>query len=148
MSRCQSCNLILMPLSSFDGPQIRLVLNEDTYSLLSCAKTTQDHKYGACSLEAFVKANEFSTSISFGGDTWEFQAVCGHPHLEGLYVQEEFLGNFVAQTPKHAHGVCLLYFKSSECSTCKLDVGAGPCCSTTGVENGIFFHVECENSDF
>jgi len=96
-----------MPLSSFDGPQIRLVLNEDTYPSLSCAKTTQDHKYGACSLEAFVKANEFSTSISFGDDTWE--AVCGHPHSEGMYVQEEFLGNFAAQTPKHAHGVCLLY---------------------------------------
>ncbi|OAX34321.1 hypothetical protein K503DRAFT_455423 [Rhizopogon vinicolor AM-OR11-026] len=64
---------------SFDGPQIRLVLNEETYPLSSCAKTMQDRKYGTCSLEAFTRVNEFSTSISFGGDTWE--AVCAS---EGL----------------------------------------------------------------
>ncbi|OJA20393.1 hypothetical protein AZE42_05353 [Rhizopogon vesiculosus] len=75
----------------FDGPQIRLVLNEETYPLLSCAKTMRDRKYGTCSLEAFTGVNEFSTSISFDDDTWE--AVCG-AHSEGLYVQGEFLAAY------------------------------------------------------
>ncbi|OJA10742.1 hypothetical protein AZE42_07272 [Rhizopogon vesiculosus] len=68
---------------SFNDPQIRLVLNEETYPLLSCAKTMQDRKYGTCSLEAFTRVNEFSTSISFGDDTWE--AVCS-AHSEDLHV--------------------------------------------------------------
>ncbi|KAJ8584928.1 phosphoglycerate mutase-like protein [Rhizopogon salebrosus TDB-379] len=60
---------------SFHGPQIRLVLNGQTYPLLPCAKTMQHRKYGTCSLEAFIEANEFSTSIRFGDDTWK--GVCG-----------------------------------------------------------------------
>ncbi|OAX34165.1 phosphoglycerate mutase-like protein [Rhizopogon vinicolor AM-OR11-026] len=76
---------------SFNGPQIRLVLNEETYPLLSCAKTMQDRKYGTCSLEAFTRVNEFSTSISFGDDTWE--AVC-NAHSENLYVQGELLAAY------------------------------------------------------
>ncbi|OAX41959.1 phosphoglycerate mutase-like protein [Rhizopogon vinicolor AM-OR11-026] len=69
---------------SFKGPQIRLVLNEAIYPLLSCAETMQDRKYGTCSLEAFTSANRFSTSISFGDDTWE--GVRG-AHSKGLYLQ-------------------------------------------------------------
>ncbi|OJA08149.1 hypothetical protein AZE42_03578 [Rhizopogon vesiculosus] len=69
---------------SFKGPQVRLVLNEEIYPLLSCAQTMQDRKYGTCSLEAFTSANRFSTGISFGDDTWE--GVCG-AHPKGLYLQ-------------------------------------------------------------
>ncbi|KAG0697610.1 phosphoglycerate mutase-like protein [Suillus ampliporus] len=60
---------------SFDGPQIRLVLNEETYPLRICAETKEDRRYGTCSLDAFTRANQFSTNIKFGDDTW--QAACG-----------------------------------------------------------------------
>jgi len=73
---------------SFNGPQIRLVLNEETYPLLPCARTMQDRKYGTCSLEEFVGANGFSTGISFNDSTW--QAACGVPSVD-LHVQGEFL---------------------------------------------------------
>ncbi|KAG2078233.1 phosphoglycerate mutase-like protein [Suillus decipiens] len=69
---------------SFDGPQIRLVLNEETYPLWTCAETKHDRRFGTCSLDAFVRANKFSTDIEFGDDTW--QAACG-THSGGLYVQ-------------------------------------------------------------
>ncbi|KAG2356218.1 histidine phosphatase superfamily [Suillus spraguei] len=60
---------------SFDGPQIRLVLNEETYPLWTCAETKHDRRFGTCSLDAFIRANQFSTNIEFGDDTW--QAACG-----------------------------------------------------------------------
>ncbi|KAG1756682.1 histidine phosphatase superfamily [Suillus paluster] len=69
---------------SFDGPQIRLVLNDETYPLSTCAETREDRRYGTCSLDAFIQANQFSTNIKFGDDTW--QAACG-PNSEVLYVQ-------------------------------------------------------------
>ncbi|KAG1891093.1 phosphoglycerate mutase-like protein [Suillus subluteus] len=69
---------------SFDGPQIRLVLNEETYPLRTCAETKQDRRFGTCSLDAFKRANQFSTDIEFGDDTW--QAACG-AHSEVLNVQ-------------------------------------------------------------
>lgn len=69
---------------SFDGPQIRLVLNEETYPLRTCEKTKRDRRFGTCSLDAFIRANQFSTDIEFGDDTW--QAACG-AHSEVLYVQ-------------------------------------------------------------
>ncbi|KAG1905809.1 phosphoglycerate mutase-like protein [Suillus fuscotomentosus] len=60
---------------SFDGPQIRLVLNEETYPLRTCAETKKDSRFGTCSLDAFTRANKFSTDIEFNDDTW--QAACG-----------------------------------------------------------------------
>ncbi|KAG0707680.1 histidine phosphatase superfamily [Suillus ampliporus] len=60
---------------SFDGPQIRLVLNDETYPLRTCAETKEDRRYGTCSLDAFKQANQFSTNIQFGDDAW--QAACG-----------------------------------------------------------------------
>ncbi|KAG2111630.1 phosphoglycerate mutase-like protein [Suillus discolor] len=60
---------------SFDGPQIRLVLNEETYPLRTCAETKKDRRFGTCSLDAFTRANKFSTDIEFNDDTW--QAACG-----------------------------------------------------------------------
>ncbi|KAG2357692.1 phosphoglycerate mutase-like protein [Suillus spraguei] len=68
---------------SFDGPQIRLVLNEETYPLWTCAETKHDRRFGTCSLDTFVRANKFSTDIEFGDETW--QAACG-AHSGGLYV--------------------------------------------------------------
>ncbi|KIJ69293.1 hypothetical protein HYDPIDRAFT_80969 [Hydnomerulius pinastri MD-312] len=55
---------------SFDGPQIRLVLNDAIFPLHTCQETEGDYKYGTCSLEAFVKANEYSTNIHFGDAAW------------------------------------------------------------------------------
>ncbi|KAG2368256.1 histidine phosphatase superfamily [Suillus spraguei] len=62
---------------SFDGPHIRLVLNEETYPLQTCAKTRHDRRFGTCSLDAFIRANQFSTNIKFNDSTW--QAACGVP---------------------------------------------------------------------
>ncbi|KAG1756697.1 histidine phosphatase superfamily [Suillus paluster] len=70
---------------SFDGPQIRLVLNDEIYPLRTCAETKKDRRYGTCSLNAFIRANQFSTNIEFGDDMW--QATCG-AHSEVLHVQE------------------------------------------------------------
>ncbi|KAH7927925.1 phosphoglycerate mutase-like protein, partial [Leucogyrophana mollusca] len=55
---------------SFRGPQIRLVLNEETFPLSICAKTKSDKTYGTCSLVEFITANKFSTDIQFGDATW------------------------------------------------------------------------------
>ncbi|KIJ04565.1 hypothetical protein PAXINDRAFT_94569, partial [Paxillus involutus ATCC 200175] len=60
---------------SFDGPQIRLVLNEETFPLHTCQQTKDDYKYGTCSLEAFIRANEYSTNIHFADPVWN--ASCG-----------------------------------------------------------------------
>jgi len=60
---------------SFDGPQIRLLLNSATYPLTICQKSFKDKKYGTCSLDEFVKANTFSTNIHFKDVTWN--AFCG-----------------------------------------------------------------------
>lgn len=60
---------------SFDGPQIRLLLNSATYPLTICQQSFKDKKYGTCSLDEFVKANTFSTNIHFKDATWN--AFCG-----------------------------------------------------------------------
>ncbi|KAH7926093.1 phosphoglycerate mutase-like protein [Leucogyrophana mollusca] len=60
---------------SFEGPQIRLLLNDVTYPLSTCSKTRKDESYGTCSLGAFVSVNNFSTSIQWGDATWN--ATCG-----------------------------------------------------------------------
>ncbi|KAF8844472.1 phosphoglycerate mutase-like protein [Paxillus ammoniavirescens] len=60
---------------SFDGPQVRLVLNEETFPLHTCERTKYDRRYGTCSLEAFIAANEYSTKIHFGDPIWN--ASCG-----------------------------------------------------------------------
>jgi hypothetical protein len=40
-----------------------------------CAKSRFDAKYGSCTLDAFVKANNFSTGIQWGDAAWN--ATCG-----------------------------------------------------------------------
>ncbi|KAH7913207.1 histidine phosphatase superfamily, partial [Hygrophoropsis aurantiaca] len=55
---------------SFKGPQIRLVLNEETFPLDKCAKTDRDKMHGTCSLTNFIAANKFSTDIKYGDQFW------------------------------------------------------------------------------
>ncbi|KAF9222916.1 phosphoglycerate mutase-like protein [Gyrodon lividus] len=61
--------------NSFEGPQVRLLLNDATYPLSICEKTHEDRKYGTCSLEEFVRANRKSANIYYGDATWN--ATCG-----------------------------------------------------------------------
>ncbi|KAJ7170878.1 phosphoglycerate mutase-like protein [Mycena crocata] len=61
--------------SSSKGPQIRLLLNDSPFPLTSCGKSHFDSKYGSCAFDAFVKANSFSTGITWGDATWN--ATCG-----------------------------------------------------------------------
>ncbi|KAK7463400.1 hypothetical protein VKT23_006755 [Stygiomarasmius scandens] len=61
--------------SSFEGPQIRLLLNESPMPLSFCAYTSQDKKYGSCGFESFVASNNLSTSVSWGDAMWK--ATCG-----------------------------------------------------------------------
>ncbi|TFK49614.1 phosphoglycerate mutase-like protein [Heliocybe sulcata] len=63
--------------SSFQGPQIRLVLNDAPLPLTTCAQSKEDKAYGTCSFDAFVSSNNFSTSISWGDAAWN--STCGNP---------------------------------------------------------------------
>ncbi|QRV88868.1 histidine phosphatase family containing protein [Ceratobasidium sp. AG-Ba] len=65
--------------SSAQGPQIRLVLNDSPFPMPACAKTSLDRKLGACSLDAFVKANAGNTAISWGDAKWN--TTCGNPNI-------------------------------------------------------------------
>lgn len=56
--------------SSFEGPQVRLVLNEATFPLFFCEKSIEDKRYGTCSLDEFARANEYSTRIQYKSETW------------------------------------------------------------------------------
>ncbi|KAG2157184.1 phosphoglycerate mutase-like protein [Suillus clintonianus] len=60
--------------SSYDGPQIRLILNDATLPLTICGQG-MDPILGTCSLDTFVNANHYSTSIRFRDKTWN--ATCG-----------------------------------------------------------------------
>ncbi|KAL4067171.1 histidine phosphatase superfamily [Scleroderma yunnanense] len=60
---------------SFDGPQIRLLLNSATYPLAMCQKSLRDRRFGTCSLDEFVAANSYSTSIHYGDATWNASCV-------------------------------------------------------------------------
>ncbi|KAI9571335.1 phosphoglycerate mutase-like protein [Boletus coccyginus] len=55
---------------SFEGPQVRLVLNEATFPLFFCEKSIEDKRYGTCSLDEFARANEYSTKIQYKSETW------------------------------------------------------------------------------
>lgn len=61
--------------SSFEGPQIRLILNDAPFPLSTCADSEDDLMYGSCALDAFVSANGDSTTVSWGDKTWN--ATCG-----------------------------------------------------------------------
>ncbi|KAJ8519057.1 hypothetical protein ONZ45_g3962 [Pleurotus djamor] len=56
---------------SSDGPQIRLTLNEAPFPLTMCEDGLTDARYGSCSFDNFVKANDFVTSVIYGGKVWE-----------------------------------------------------------------------------
>ncbi|KAI6040975.1 phosphoglycerate mutase-like protein, partial [Pisolithus marmoratus] len=55
---------------TFQGSQVRLLLNGETYPLTPCRKSLQDLRFGTCSLSEFVKANAFSTNTRYGDETW------------------------------------------------------------------------------
>ncbi|KAL1739919.1 histidine phosphatase superfamily, partial [Schizophyllum fasciatum] len=65
--------------SSFEGPQVRLILNDSPFPLLTCANSDEDKLYGSCALDAFVAANGFSTTIAWGDDKWK--KTCGASDL-------------------------------------------------------------------
>ncbi|KAK0446262.1 histidine phosphatase superfamily [Armillaria borealis] len=65
--------------SSFNGPQIRLIMNDSPFSLSACAGTEQDRSYGSCSFNKFVDSNAFSTSVTWGDAIWN--ATCGEADL-------------------------------------------------------------------
>ncbi|KAI6096754.1 phosphoglycerate mutase-like protein [Pisolithus sp. B1] len=64
--------------NSFQGPQVRLLLNGETYPLTPCQKSLKDVRFGTCSLSEFVKANVFSTNIRYGDETWNAACVAEH----------------------------------------------------------------------
>ncbi|KAH0837768.1 phosphoglycerate mutase-like protein [Lanmaoa asiatica] len=55
---------------SFEGPQVRLMLNGVTLPLSICEKSEKDKKYGTCSLDEFVLANEYSVSVEYQSQVW------------------------------------------------------------------------------
>ena len=65
----------LRALASFDGPQVRLILNDAPFPLSTCADSEEDRTYGSCALDAFVAANGFSTTIAWGDSAWN--KTCG-----------------------------------------------------------------------
>lgn len=64
--------------SSFTGPQVRLMLNGATLPLSICEQSRKDRKYGTCSLDEFVRANEYSLNVEYKSEIWN--ATCGVPH--------------------------------------------------------------------
>ncbi|KAN0100054.1 Histidine phosphatase superfamily [Tylopilus felleus] len=64
--------------NSFEGPQVRLVLNGATYPLSICEESEKDKQYGTCSLDAFVQANAYSMTVEYGNEIWK--TTCGIPH--------------------------------------------------------------------
>ena len=61
--------------SSFEGPQVRLVLNGATFPLSICEQSEEDREYGTCSLVEFVRANEYNLNVEYNSEMWN--ATCG-----------------------------------------------------------------------
>ena len=59
--------------SSFDGPQVRLVLNDAPFPLATCKGV--DRRYGSCALDDFVASYASSIEHSWGDARWN--ATCG-----------------------------------------------------------------------
>ena len=59
--------------SSFEGPQIRLVLNDAPVPLTMCKRMSG--RYGSCALGDFVEANRESVRHGWGDERWN--ATCG-----------------------------------------------------------------------
>ncbi len=58
---------------SFEGPQIRLVLNDAPFPLSTCKHA--DRRYGSCALDDFVATNKESVQHAWGDARWN--ATCG-----------------------------------------------------------------------
>ena len=63
--------VIVLMISSFEGPQVRLVLNGATFPLYICEKSEKDRKYGTCSLEEFIRANKYSLNVEYRSKLWD-----------------------------------------------------------------------------
>lgn len=61
--------------SSFEGPQIRLVLNDAPLPITVCKNMNQ--RLGSCSLDDFVTSQAAARNVSWGDATWN--ATCGDP---------------------------------------------------------------------
>ena len=59
--------------SSFEGPQVRLVLNDAPFPLATCKKMSRE--YGSCALDEFVASYKDSTEHAWGDARWN--ATCG-----------------------------------------------------------------------
>ena len=60
--------------SSFDGPQVRLVLNDAPLPLATCKHVSK--KYGSCALDDFVASYKDSIEHAWGDARWN--ATCGN----------------------------------------------------------------------
>jgi acid phosphatase len=69
--------MFTLTASSFEGPQVRLVLNGATFPLSICEQSEEDREYGTCSLDEFVRANEYSMNVEHKSEIWN--ATCGVP---------------------------------------------------------------------
>ncbi|KAF8559780.1 phosphoglycerate mutase-like protein [Imleria badia] len=55
---------------SFEGPQVRLVLNGATFPLFICENSMEDKIYGTCSLAEFARVNEYSANMQYKSESW------------------------------------------------------------------------------
>lgn len=63
---------------SFEGPQVRLVLNGATLPMSFCEESVNDKTYGTCSLDSFVRKNAFSVNAEYHSQTWNATCELGH----------------------------------------------------------------------
>jgi len=56
--------------ASFEGPQVRLVLNGETFPLSICEESNDDWEYGTCSLDNFVHVNAYSLGVEYHSALW------------------------------------------------------------------------------
>ena len=76
---CSSCRhpALTTHAPSFQGPQVRLVLNGATLPLSLCEASAEDKEYNTRSLDNFVRANAFSLSVDYHNAIWN--ATCEVP---------------------------------------------------------------------
>ena len=69
-------NLLSHHVYRFEGPQVRLLLNGETFPLSICEESYDDSEYGTCSLDNFVFANAYSLDVEYHDSLWN--ATCVH----------------------------------------------------------------------
>lgn len=61
----------------FQGPQVRLLLNDSPLPLSTCKKMNK--KFGTCSLDDFVTSSASATKLKWGDASWN--STCGNPGI-------------------------------------------------------------------